>query len=340
MFVSQFDGNNKNISLTISSSNKTLSSLFGYIGTNGIVKNINLNCNITSTLSDVDNNIYVAGIAQFNYGTISNVIVTGTVSTEYNFASATIFNAGIVAVNYGKVEYVLSKANVLPKNNLNIVYAGGIATINYGTIEKSGFVGIAKGQIVGGIAGQNIKKSNSLAKITECYYQTDSTLQTQIESRNSGSVSNYAGGIVGYMEGGEISYCYTNGKITGSSSSTNSNINANIGGIVGYAKNSKESIKNCYVVGYNGSERLVDGTGTYVNVGVIIGDNNVDASYGNIYCLLDSSNGQSIIGNTSHYFDNAQSVSNIRTYLNKLGSSYFENDTVTNYLKLKNANYN
>ena len=330
MFNGEFDGNEKNITLNISSNNKNIASLIGYIGENGIIQNFNLICNIYS-IKQTNNSIYVAGVAEFNYGTIKNIVVSGEISTEYNYESTTIYNAGVVAMNYGKVSYVQSKASVLPKNNSNMVYAGGIATVNYGIIEKSGFVGKANAQFVGGIASQNLNGT-----ITECYYEANSNLETQITSANNGSGNNYAGGIVGYMQGGKISYCYVNGVVSGASNTTNSNVRAYVGGIVGFAENSSSAIQNSYVIGcLNSSTPQITASGMYVYAGVFVGDNNIDSSNGNLYCIKTQT--QTLIGNTNRYFDNAQTVSNLN--VNRLGSDYFE-ENGANYPKLKNANYN
>ena len=331
MFKGIFDGNKATINLTVPASNNAFIGLFGYIAEGAVVKDFTLNAEIHST-AQTDSAIYVGSVAGFNYGTIQNIIVNGEISSEYNNDTVYIYNGGVVAVNYGLISNVLSNASVLPKNNLNTVYAGGIATINNGSgskIELSGFKGIASAQIVGGIVSQNLG-----GKIDQCYYETDSSIQTAISSSNDGSSYNAAGGIAGYMNGGTISYCYANGKINGTS---NSQEKVYVGGIVGYAdRNTK--IGTSFVVGYNSQNvAQISATGLYSYAGVFVGDCDGDCSANWLICVKTDS--QKFVGNTRKTLSYAESTLNLKSTIeNKIGATdYFDISEQLVYPRLKNA---
>ncbi len=331
-FDGSFDGNNKTITLKLSSTNQVASSLFGTIGQNGVVKNLNIVCENNSTKQQ-NNTINIASIAEINYGKVQNIAVYGTLLTKYNDLSTVINCGGVVAINYGTISYTASSANIEPQNNQNLVNVGGVVAINYGTIEKSGFVGKASGQFVGGIASQNLGGT-----ISQCYYETNNTYSTNLECSNTGRENSYVGGIVGYMQGGKISYCYVNGEIIGRTSSANTDIKTYIGGIAGYVESTKNSITNSYVIGYKGTDttniQISSNTSNagVAYVGVFVGDNNVDSSGGNVYCLRDKN--QAIIGVKYNSFNNSKTVENLSDYRSRLGSQYFNNN-----MKLINAKY-
>ena len=331
MFKGTFDGNGATINLNVPGTNSTFIGLFGYVANSAVIKNFTLNAEIHS-IAQTNDAIYVAAVAGFNYGTVKNIVVNGEVSTEYNSNTVYIYNAGVVAINYetGTITEVLSKVSVLPKNNLNTVYAGGIATINYGQIELSGFRGIASAQIVGGIVSQNLSGT-----VYQCYYEADTSVQTEITSSNDGSSSNYAGGIVGYMNGGAVSYCYTNGKVAGTSNNSNA---VYVGGLVGYAERYSR-VGSSFVVGYDASGKLISATGLYAYEGVLIGDNKADCSTDWLLCIKTSV--QRYIGNTSSSLYCADSTTDLKTSIeNGLDpDGLFGIDNVHTYPYLKNAKY-
>lgn len=332
MFKGTFDGNNATINLNIPGTNNTFIGLFGYVANGAVIENFTLNANIHS-IAQTNDAIYVAAVAGFNYGEIQNIVVNGEISTEYNNNTVYIYNAGVVAVNYetGIITKVLSRASVLPKNNANTVYAGGIATINYGQIELSGFRGIASAQIVGGIVSQVLGGT-----IYQCYYETDNSIQTAISSGNDGSSYNCAGGIAGYMNGGAISYCYANGKVSGASNNSNA---VYVGGLAGYVeKNSM--IESAFVVGYDSNGKLISATGLYAYEGVFVGDNVTDCSANWLLCI--KTNVQRYIGNTRSSLACADSTTDIKASIendNLDPDGLFGIDNVHTYPYLKNAKY-
>ncbi|MBO7508226.1 MAG: hypothetical protein J6T39_01090, partial [Clostridia bacterium] len=232
-FFGTFDGAGYTISgtngaLVINSRNTTFKGLFGVIGEGGIVKNVTFNATINATTGRTENLIQIAAIAITNNGRIEDVVVQGTVSSEYNLEAAKVYNAGVAVYNYGTITRVASKAIINPKNTRNDVYAGGISIFNYGTIEKSGFVGQAYGQVVGGITAQNLG-----GKIEQCYYEENAALSTAIITSNKGLSINMAGGIAGYMTSGSISYCYSTARVSGSTNTIPVYIGGMVGYISG-----------------------------------------------------------------------------------------------------------
>ena len=339
MFVGEFDGNGADITISVASSNQKFIGLFDYIGESGIVNNFNLQIDLHST-TQIDGTIYAASVAGFNYGIIRNINVEGEISSEYNSNSVAIYNAGVVVENYGTISYVLSKTIVLPKNNKNSVYAGGIAAINYGTIELSGFTGNAAGQMAGGIVAQNLGGT-----IDQCYYESGEGI-SEVTSQNNGISHNYAGGLVAYMKDGIIASSYVNAKVTASTNGVSSNNTAYAGGLVGYIESlsgANNGLSGCYVVGYaygNKSNVQISASGTYSFAGVFVGDNKVDSGAATLICVMNDSL-QSKIGNSKSAFTKAQVVTNISTAKNKLGSASTNFKTISgsNYLKLTNAKY-
>ena len=120
-FKGVFDGNGYTISNFYAGYNGAISansSLFGWVGTTGVVKNVNL-------IGVEIRNRIAGGLATANYGTIENCFVEVTV-VEY-VPTATEPNnpiGGVVSKNYGKIENVITVVNI--KEGLNTEYIGGI----------------------------------------------------------------------------------------------------------------------------------------------------------------------------------------------------------------------
>ena len=120
-FKGVFDGNNYTISNFYAGYNgaiATNSSLFGWVGTTGVVKNLNL-------IGVQIKNRIAGGLATANYGTIENCFVEVTV-VDYTPTETEPNNpiGGICSKNYGKIENVITVVNI--KEGLNTDYIGGI----------------------------------------------------------------------------------------------------------------------------------------------------------------------------------------------------------------------
>ena len=208
-FTGSYDGGGYTItglSMSTSSASYYLG-LFGYIGSGGVVKNMN----VTGTVTN-NGNESTGGIAGANEGTIDNSSFSGTVSgascdqvggiTGYNFPTGTVINSKSSATINGRT------------------MVGGIAGTNNGKIDNSYNTGnITGNEQVGGIVGTN---SGSGTYIKNCY-NTGSVTST------AGSNSN-AGGITGLnQQSAQVQYCYNTGYVAGSSE---------VGGIIGKANGS------------------------------------------------------------------------------------------------------
>ena len=241
-YTGTFDGGNHTISgLTVKGSDEN-AGLFGYIGSNGMVKNVVLKH--VQIASDYQN-AYVGGVAGNNDGAIENCSVSGSVSGNSNSGGTYNCVGGIVGNQWsgsitrcsssatvngtGGVGGVVGQTNLgailtacyatkdvtLESNNSNSTYAGGVVGSNggsstliacYATGNVTG-TGTGTGSIyVGGVTGDN-----ALGTLTACYHATGDVT----------GASGSTGGVVGrnfkdsMFDGGIITACYWNGTVTG-----------------------------------------------------------------------------------------------------------------------------
>ena len=269
-----FDGNGHAITInysntTTASYSNAVASLFNVIGNNGVVKNVTVKGSLSGTTSAYSSNVYAAGIAAYNYGTIQNCI---------NEASITASSAKSTA------------------------YAGGIAAYNYSVIEKCANFGALSGTsentsgyaYIGGITGYeqaNSSINNGVPTITTCY---NSGSVNAVVNRTSTSYNRAcAGGIIGMIASSTSSAntnCLSTGTVT-ASSSADSSLTSGIfaGGIAGaiyYSSSyvSKITLTNCYYVEnsanvvYNSTTTGSD-SATTTACGTATEDNATDASW-------------------------------------------------------------
>ena len=235
IFTGSFNGQDNTISnLTINASTTAAESegMFGYVGSNGVVKNLGLEG------GSVSGNNWVGGVAGMNVGMIENCYNSGSVSGNNRVG-------GVVGENFfsGMVQYCYTTGRVSGAN-----FSGGVAGMNIGTIQNcyaSGDVSVSGSGSdsisAGGVAGGN---SNGGA-VQNCY------ASGSVSGDGSGSVS--VGGVAGYNnDGSTIQNCYASGRITVKGSGAN----VGGGGIVGY---------NGYVGGYSGGYRGGYNCGTVKN---------------------------------------------------------------------------
>ena len=212
--------------------------LFGYIGSNGMVKNVVLKH--VQIASDYQN-AYVGGVAGNNDGAIENCSVSGSVSGNSNSggtynsvggivgyqwsgsitrcsSSATVNGTGCVGGVVGQTNSgatltaCYATGNVTDENNntKGTFFAGGVVGCNGGILTAcyaTGKVTGGTGSIyVGGVTG-----SNDLGTLTACYHATGDVT----------GASESTGGVVGrnfkdsMFGGGIITACYWNGTVTG-----------------------------------------------------------------------------------------------------------------------------
>ncbi|MEC5408648.1 filamentous hemagglutinin N-terminal domain-containing protein [Paraburkholderia sp. MPAMCS5] len=141
----QFDG----MWHTISNLSPRFNSLFSAIGTQGVVRDVNLNSN-SSTVVFFANGTGM--LAASNRGTIANVFTTGSIVSATNDAGDSF--AGLVAQNYGLIARSGSGARVTSDG-----FTAGLVLDNEGTITESyvsGPVsGISSHGPTGGLVGGN-----------------------------------------------------------------------------------------------------------------------------------------------------------------------------------------
>jgi len=211
--------------------------LFG--ATQGTIQNLTLtNINIPT----VSGSFNIAGIAGVNFGTISNVNVSGSI----NAGAASTDVAGIAGINAGTITNAVNTANILSGTGS----IGGVAGYNNGTITNSSNAGsITINGSTGGNGG--LAGWNDVGGFISNSYNSGSL-----------SVSNnqkWIGGLVG-INNATIQNSYNSGSIT---AGTN---NLDVGGLVGLVS-STGNISNSYSTGN------VSVGATSTHVGGFIGGN-------------------------------------------------------------------
>jgi hypothetical protein len=194
---------------------KKYQGLFGYIDSNGIVKNIGIEG------GEIKGKDFIGGVAGENEGTITNCYNTGSISGS----GASAWVGGVAGINEGTITNCYNTGLISAGGAY--AYVGGVAGYNnYGTITNcyntGSFSGSGAYAYVGGVAGRNLDGT-----ITNCY--------------NTGSISGngdyaYVGGVAGRNEG-TITNCYNTGSISGNGDY------AYVGGVAGY---NSGPITNCY----------------------------------------------------------------------------------------------
>jgi hypothetical protein len=189
-FTGVFDGNNQIISDLSNPANPPTGAaspfgLFGVIGGNAIVKNVNL----------VDVDIYLPG--GIGIGSLVGVVEVGIV--ENNSVTGEVFGdtfvGGLVGVNEGIVRN--SFANIETTGS-NIV--GGLVGFNEGTIQNSYAIGIVSGDAgVGGLVGENFEGG---------------IVQNSYATGNVSGTSDDIGGLVGLNEG-TVQNSFATGNVEG-----------------------------------------------------------------------------------------------------------------------------
>lgn len=272
VFDGVLNGNGKTVTLDGSDSG-----LFGTLGANasvkdltvaGAVANVQTNCvgaiagvnrgeisycTVSATLDSAQGAVGtltgdkdgieggIAGIAGINYGDISCCTYTGTVKAHVGGAGITVINNGTVSLCAFTGTIGAGNATETGNSTKAYSYIGGIAAINYATVEKSSTDGSGKllaqrgdeglNDFVGGIVALN----QAGATVTECWFDG-------IRVHGNRNV----GGIAG-ANAGAITYCYAGGDYhSGSKNHSYVGGLAEVGGIVGLSQ-AGGSVSNCFV---------------------------------------------------------------------------------------------
>ncbi len=150
--------------------------LFGYIGSNGNVKNIGIEGGETKGAGSI------GGVAGYNWGTITNCYNTGSISAGENYARV----GGVAGYNGGTITNCYNTGSI--SGSGDNVYVGGVAGGNGGTITNcynTGSINGGDGAFVGGVAGYNVNT------ITNYYYDSNrSNVSKAIGNQVDGSTIN------------------------------------------------------------------------------------------------------------------------------------------------------
>ncbi len=218
-FNGLFDGNgglgvNYTISnLTVGAPNGSNSyGLFAFIGTQGVVRNLNL-ANVTITAGA--NIQFIGALAGENDGTISNVaVLSGTINGGTNTG---IGAGGLVGQNTGTItgssaNVTVTVGSATSGDQLN--FAGGLVASNLGTITGSSATGNVAGgafSFVGGLVGQN-------GLNCDCNPSGPGTIASSFATGTASAGDNgAAGGFVGFNSAdSSITQSYATGAVSGS----------------------------------------------------------------------------------------------------------------------------
>ena len=245
-YSGKFDGQEYTLSgLYLVETEESHLGLFGYIGNDGGVSNLNVEnlflkghenvgviCGYLSQGTITNCNVYNGEIlcAYQSAGGICGYVRSGTISNCSNRCSldAQYYSVGgICGYNKGTIDNCRNRADI---NIEESFYVGGVCGYNEGLINNSfnnsNRVASA-GQCVGGVCGLNTKT------ISNC--------------QNNASVSadqGYVGGVCGKSLNGKISDCNNGGAVSIIKLEDSLNEYYYIGGICGYAEST--SFINCY----------------------------------------------------------------------------------------------
>ena len=248
-----FDGAGHTVSNLYINGTKGYMALFGYVGANGVVKNVTVKGSVTTTSTQA------GGIVGYvNGGTIENCVNYAEINSTSNTAggiAGAAYSATITGCsNYGTVTSTGSyiggivgspssssavQTKIIDCYNAGDVtggnqYIGGIAgNASSNTITGCCNIGkITGGSYVGGIAGAFVGSTSSWGggkgNMASCY--------------NTGAVSgtDYVGGIMGRIGTSDVKDCYTTGAVTAAEDKTN------VGAFVGQVYDTSISYEDIY----------------------------------------------------------------------------------------------
>ena len=183
-FEGSFDGQGHSVKNLYVTGNGD-AGLFGYVSTEGTVKNLGVSGTSTSTSG--------GGVAAINFGSIENcssgVIVTATGSNN-------VYVGGVVDQNHGSVTNCYNTGNITVTGNNNDVYVGGVVAQNYSNVTNcynTGTITVTDSgsSYVGGIVGENDDGS-----VTNCYY-----LSANAENDGARTAEQFHSGEVAHLLG-------------------------------------------------------------------------------------------------------------------------------------------
>ena len=259
-----YDGGGYKITgLTIAETGHINVALFSSIGTNGVVKNLTVEANITSTSM-------TGIIAADNYGSVINCATSGAIEAT---CSGSGYFGGVVGNNNGtgKVLLCSSSAKITVETTASDTYVGGIVGVNSQDGDGAGIVELCSSSAeitvtgglniyVGGAVG------NNMSVVMNCSNSGD------IKAGDENNEGVIAGGIVGMSQSGStVTNCSNTGDITAKASYSEAIYNCYAGGVIG---------SNGGTLKYSTNSGAVKMTGTGSHyVGGVVGCNYETAAF-------------------------------------------------------------
>ena len=199
-FNGTLDGNNHSITgLYINRYNTDYIGLFGYIGRNGVVKNV-----IIKSV-DIQGSHAIGIIAGENHGIIRNVRTTGLVHYEKSDNNRHTYIGGIVGINYGQIinTYNFATVSAIIEKKLYETRGAGIASYNGIEGGWSGSIGYIKNCINFG----NVTVINKYKTDGQAYagFLASAAGIVELNSAYAKDVANF-GNIYGNLVSGLIEY--------------------------------------------------------------------------------------------------------------------------------------
>ena len=235
-YTGTFDGADYTISNLKINSIEKYSGLFGYVYTNGNIKNIYISGYVIGTA-------YVGGVVGYNYGIVTNCTNTGNISgTSRGIAGIVGSNedSGIVinCANFGKItgDHNGIGGVVGYNNGGTITNCSNTGEISNGSAFTGGIVGCAYGIVTHCSNLGSVNGSSSVGGIAGVSDYANSVIMNCINWGDVTGTSNMVGGIAGSNDC-SVTNCINSGVISG---------NGSVGGIVG---NNYENVNNCINVG-------------------------------------------------------------------------------------------
>ena len=221
-FMGTFNGNSHTISnyvINVTSAFDTYGGLFGYIGSQGVVKNLDI---VNPTVSGKSTMVYVAGedkggthhgaVAGINSGLIQNVTVTGgKISGEATLDTHHGGIAGYIYATTGRIVSSTASADINGIAGRFASHGGIVGSLNNGYLVNIRFMGSIKStlkgnaslpssvrrySLLGGIAGV------SSGIIGDAVINGSTVIQDSTSDTTVTPLEHFHGGIVGYMHDG------------------------------------------------------------------------------------------------------------------------------------------
>ena len=254
-FTGIYNGNGYTISHLKISDNESAAGLFGMTDSNALLTGIhlrNVNISIRNKAHTVGT---LVGISK-GASTVSLCSAQGIINTSDIRPTV----GGLVGLNEGTITRCRTDVEI----TVDRVYfglqlsigAGGIVGINdysgllfachaIGSITMKGNAfNCNPTMLAGGIAGRNAKNHNLNSTIHCCIAEGDVSVTSE-----SANIDIYAGGLVGYNDGGDVKSCYARGTAIANTVETPTGKRM-AGAIVGYMWN--DNVQSCYGAGAGG----------------------------------------------------------------------------------------